>query len=114
MARRSWVYWVSKNASKLCPARVRPAAPGAGVGVVGREAARPGSAPVGADGGRARVLPGVAGLAGRVDGPLSVGTRKPDVARAALDAGAGMVNDVSGGGDPRMFGVVRDAGAGMV
>jgi len=46
--------------------------------------------------------------------PVSIDTRKPAVARAALDGGASIVNDVSAGADPAMFGVVGEADAGMV
>ena len=46
--------------------------------------------------------------------PCRVDTRKSDVARAALEAGATIVNDVSAGGDPGMFGVVAGSGAGMI
>jgi dihydropteroate synthase len=46
--------------------------------------------------------------------PISVDTRKPAVARAALEAGAVIVNDISGARDPEMFDVAREAGAGMV
>jgi dihydropteroate synthase len=45
---------------------------------------------------------------------VSVDTRKSDVARAALEAGATIVNDVSAGGDPSMFRLVAETGAGMI
>ena len=46
--------------------------------------------------------------------PVSIDTRKADVAAAALDAGATIVNDVSGGVDPKMFDVVREREAALV
>jgi dihydropteroate synthase len=46
--------------------------------------------------------------------PVSIDTRKADVAGAALDAGATIVNDVSGGVDPKMFDVVREREAAVV
>jgi dihydropteroate synthase len=46
--------------------------------------------------------------------PISIDTRKADVAEAALDAGATIVNDVSAGRDPGMFDVVREGRAGLV
>jgi dihydropteroate synthase len=61
-----------------------------------------------------RVVPVVKRLSGEVDVPLSVDTRKHEVAAAAIDAGATIVNDVSAGGDPEMFEVVRRGAAGMV
>ncbi len=61
-----------------------------------------------------RVAPLVAELARRYDLPVAVDTYKPEVARAALEAGAVLVNDISGASDPRMAEVVADAGAGLV
>ncbi len=46
--------------------------------------------------------------------PVSIDTRKADVAAEALDAGATIVNDVSGGVDPKMFDVVREREAAVV
>jgi dihydropteroate synthase len=68
---------------------------------VGGESTRPGSDPVPATEERDRVVPVIEALTD-LDGMLSVDTRKPAVARAALDAGADMINDVSGLGDPEM------------
>lgn len=61
---------------------------------VGGESTRPGSEPVGAEEEAARVLPLVEALAARAGVPVSVDTAKPEVARRALDAGAGVLNDV--------------------
>lgn len=80
---------------------------GAHVVDVGGESTRPGAAAVPVDEERARVVPVVAALARR--GPVSVDTRHAVVARAALDAGATWINDVSGGGDPDMFPLAADA-----
>lgn len=46
--------------------------------------------------------------------PLSIDTSKPEVAKAALAAGAEIVNDVTAGSDPAMFGVVAATGAGLI
>jgi dihydropteroate synthase len=81
---------------------------------VGGESTRPGSEPVPLSEELERVIPVVKRLSDEVDVPISVDTRKPEVAQAALEAGASIVNDVSAGGDPGMFDVVREAGAGMV
>src|SRR5947209_10433433 len=61
-----------------------------------------------------RVVPVIKGLVAELDRPVSVDTRRADVARAAIDAGASIVNDVTAGRDPGRFDVVRAAGAGMV
>jgi dihydropteroate synthase len=82
---------------------------------VGGESTRPGAKPVPADEEIARVVPVIAGLIKRGLGPVSVDTRKTDVARAALDAGAAVVNDVSGlQFDPGLAAVVARAEAGMI
>ena len=82
---------------------------------VGGESTRPGSEPVPADEERRRVLPVIEGIVKELpDLPVSIDTRKSDVASAALDIGATIVNDISAGADPSMFDIVRDAGAGMV
>jgi dihydropteroate synthase len=67
---------------------------GADIVDVGGESTRPGSAPTDAAAELSRVLPVVAGLA-RHDVVVSVDTRRAEVARACLDAGARIVNDVS-------------------
>jgi len=82
---------------------------------VGGESTRPGAKPVPADEEIARVVPVIAGLTKRGIGPVSVDTRKADVARAALDAGAAVVNDVSGlEYDPGLAAVVARAEAGVI
>ena len=62
---------------------------------LGGESTRPGAQPVDASDELARVLPALRALAPRLRIPLSIDTYKADVARAALDAGAVLVNDIS-------------------
>lgn len=83
---------------------------GADVVDVGGESTRPGGAArVDAKTERRRVVPVIQGLRARGAGPISVDTTKAEVARAALDAGADMVNDVSGFRfDPAMAGLVAE------
>jgi dihydropteroate synthase len=90
------------------------AAEGADLLDVGGESTRPGSEPVSAEEERRRVLPVIKRLAAEVDIPISIDTRKPEVAEAAVEAGASVVNDVTAGGDPRTFDVARETGAGLV
>jgi dihydropteroate synthase len=63
---------------------------------VGGESTRPGAARVGTEDEKRRVLPVIAGLARRLEVPISVDTYKADVADAAFEAGAAIVNDISG------------------
>lgn len=79
---------------------------------IGGESTRPGAAPVTAEVEAARVVPVLAALAGRTRAALSVDTTKAEVARAALAAGAEVVNDISGGRfDPALIEAVSRAGA---
>ena len=61
---------------------------------VGAESTRPGAVPVDAQAEIARVVPVIEALAKRVEVPISIDTSKPEVMRAAVAAGAGMINDV--------------------
>jgi dihydropteroate synthase len=82
---------------------------------VGGESTRPGAAPVPADEELARVVPVVERLATATNVPVSIDTTKSAVARAALEAGATAVNDVSAGRhDPEILNVTAEAGAGYV
>ena len=73
------------------------AAAGAGMLDVGAESTRPGAAPVSPAEERRRLLPVLRAVRSAVRLPISVDTTKADVAAAALDAGADVVNDVSAG-----------------
>ncbi len=80
---------------------------------VGGESTRPGATPVSVEDECARVLPVVRALAER-DVCVSIDTRHAEVARACLEAGASIVNDVSGFRDPAMVEVVRESDCGIV
>lgn len=72
-------------------------AAGAAILDLGGESTRPGARPVSARGERQRVLPVLSAVRRAVRVPLSIDTMKAEVAAAALDAGADLVNDVSAG-----------------
>ena len=78
---------------------------------VGGESTRPGAKPVDREEELERVLPVIRGLrAAQPKGFISIDTRHAEVARAAIEAGADMVNDVSGLRDPQMMDVVVETG----
>ncbi|MEI8000580.1 MAG: dihydropteroate synthase [Actinomycetes bacterium] len=81
---------------------------------VGGESTRPGAGAVVAADEVERVLPVVRRLVTEAGVPVSVDTAKAFVAGAAIDAGASIVNDVTAGRDPEMFGVVAARGVGYV
>ena len=94
---------------------VQMAADGADLVDVGGESTRPGSDAVPPREEIGRVVPVIARLLDEIPSvPISIDTRKAEVAAAALDAGATIVNDVSGGRDPGMFELVRERGAAVV
>ena len=82
---------------------------------VGGESTRPGAEPVPVKEEIARIVPVIEGLRKRGVALISVDTRKAEVARAALDAGAVVVNDVSGlRFDPALAGIVEREQAGVI
>jgi dihydropteroate synthase len=82
---------------------------------IGGESTRPGAAPVSEAEELRRVVPVMAALAREVAVPLSIDTMKPAVARAAVEAGASIVNDVGANRtDDAMWRLVAGAGAGYV
>ena len=83
-------------------------AAGADIIDVGGESTRPFAEPVGEDEELARVIPAIEAIRQCTDTPVSIDTTKAAVARAALAAGATMVNDISAlRSDPAMLDVVR-------
>lgn len=88
---------------------------GADILDIGGESSRPGADAVGEAEELGRVLPVIEYLAPRVGVPLSVDTYKASVARRAVEAGAAIVNDISGLRlDPDMAATVADTGAALV
>jgi dihydropteroate synthase len=87
---------------------------GADVIDVGGESTRPGANPVSPEEEWRRIGPVLDALGGKVHIPISVDTRRPEVAEKALHAGASIVNDVSGLRDPKMIRVVARERAGVV
>lgn len=91
------------------------AAAGADCLDVGGESTRPGADPVSAEEEIRRTLPVVRGLVKAASIPVSIDTTKADVAEAALEAGATIINDVSGfRADKRMIEVLRTSRAGAI
>ena len=93
---------------------LRLAAEGADIVDVGGESTRPGATPVTAAEECRRVVPVIRAIRRQSAIPLSVDTGKAAVARAALEAGADIVNDVTGLADGGMAAVVADFRAGCI
>jgi dihydropteroate synthase len=88
---------------------------GADIVDVGGESTRPSAAPVGVEEELRRVIPVIRRLACDPGVVISVDTRKAEVARAALEAGARIINDVTAlTGDPAMPAAAAEFGAGVV
>jgi dihydropteroate synthase len=88
---------------------------GADILDIGGESTRPGAEPVAPEEEARRILPVIRRLAAEAAVPVSADTRRPEVARQALAAGASIINDVTPfAGDCAMAAAVREAGAGLV
>jgi dihydropteroate synthase len=81
---------------------------------VGGESSRPGAPEVPADEEKRRILPVIEAVAARSGVHVSVDTRKAQVARAALEAGAAMINDITAGADPAMLALAAERGVPIV
>jgi dihydropteroate synthase len=102
----------SSSAAEAAEAALAMEAQGAAIVDLGGESTRPGSGGVDEGEELERVVPAVAAIRARSDLPVSVDTRKATVARAALEAGADIVNDVSAlRYDPAMRALVAASGA---
>ncbi len=94
---------------------LRLADEGAEIIDIGGESTRPGSEPVSATEELRRVVPVIERLAKRCGAVISIDTQKPAVARAALDAGASIVNDIAANREsPEMWQIVAEAKAGYI
>jgi dihydropteroate synthase len=96
-------------------AGIRLAQAGADILDIGGESSRPGAYAVPLEEELQRVIPVIEGLRDRIDIPISIDTTKAEVARAALAAGAEIINDISAMRfDPQMPGVMAASGAAIV
>lgn len=87
---------------------------GADILDIGGESTRPGSTPVGLEEELRRVLPVIEALASRTSVPISIDTFKPEVMRAAVAAGAGMINDIHALRQPGALDAAADTGVPVV
>lgn len=92
----------------------RQAAEGATIVDIGGESTRPGAAPTSPETEWARVGPVLSAVRGRVDLPISIDTRHPEVAAKAIDAGADVVNDTEGLRSEEMRRTVARSGAAVI
>ena len=90
------------------------AAEGADIIDIGGESTRPGAQPVQTLEEIARTVPVIKKLREKTDALISIDTRKAEVARAALAAGADIINDISALAEPGMAAVAAESGAGLV
>src|SRR5438270_2045262 len=103
------------NAEKAIEQGRKMVGEGADIIDVGGESTRPGAEPVDAAEEKRRVLPVIEELAHQSRALISIDTSKPEVAEAALEAGAKIVNDITGGrGDTAIWGVAAKHRAGFI
>src|SRR5438132_7419472 len=97
------------NSDSAVARGVQMAAEGAQIVDVGGESTRPGAEPVSAEEELRRVVPVIEKLRAKIDTVISIDTSKAQVARAAIQAGASIVNDVTGGrGDVEIMPLVAE------
>jgi dihydropteroate synthase len=102
-------------AEKAIEHGLRMAADGADIVDVGGESTRPGAEPIAADEELRRVIPVIEKLRTKIDVPISIDTSKTEVALAAIQAGASIVNDVTGGrGDEGMLPLIAEAKSALI
>jgi dihydropteroate synthase len=100
---------------RACEHALQMAADGADLVDIGGESTRPGAAPVAEADELARVIPAIELIRRKSDIPISIDTCKASVAKAAMEAGADIINDVTAlRGDSGMAEVVRQTDAGVV
>ena len=87
---------------------------GADIIDIGGESTRPGAEPVPLDEELRRTVPVIRLIAAQTNVPISIDTRKAEVARVAIEAGARIINDVSGLEDPAMAQVAAENGVPVV
>ena len=94
---------------------VEMARSGAAIIDVGGESSRPGAKPISPNEEMERVLPVIREIAPAISAHISIDTSKTEVARAAIEAGAAIINDVTGGrGDPGMFALAAEKGVALI
>jgi dihydropteroate synthase len=103
------------SSDKAIAQGLRMAADGADIIDVGGESTRPGSEPIDADEELRRVIGVIENLRTKIDVPISIDTSKAAVAQAAIEVGASIVNDVTGGrGDEQMLPVVAETKCALI
>jgi len=108
-------FWAkTKNLKKALTRALQMVEEGADIIDIGGESTRPGAKPVPASEEMERTIPLIEKLREQSDCLISIDTRKAEVARAAVAAGADIINDVSALGDPEMAAVAAETGAGLV
>lgn len=88
-------------------AAIRMKEEGADILDIGGESTRPGAAVVGVEEELQRVIPIIKAIRKSLDIPISIDTRKPAVAKAAVEAGANLLNDITGFEDAEMIAIAK-------
>jgi dihydropteroate synthase len=114
VVRRSLAPSAVEGSSVVIDYAQKMVADGADIIDVGGESSRPGAKRVSAKEEISRVIPAIKILAKKIKVPISIDTYKPEVARAALDNGAVIVNDITGLKNPRMAKLIAGFKAGVV
>jgi dihydropteroate synthase len=94
---------------------VKMALEGADIIDIGGESTRPGAEPIAVAEELRRVIPVIEKLRAKIDVPISIDSSKAEVARAAIQAGASIVNDITGGrGDEGMLPLIAETNSALI
>jgi dihydropteroate synthase len=102
------------DTSKAIEHGLQMAGDGAAIIDVGGESTRPGSSPISTEEQIRRIVPVIEALARKINVPISIDTINCEVAEAALDAGAAMINDITSFSDERMGKLAAERGVPVV
>ena len=102
------------DVENACAAAVKMQDEGADIIDIGGESSRPGAKAINANEELKRALPVIKKIAREINIPISIDTYKAEVASAAIEAGAVIVNDISAAADPDMLNLIKRTGAGIV
>ncbi len=87
---------------------------GASIIDIGPQSTRPGSEKVSIQQQIERAIPVIEALAGKLNIPISIDSPDPEVVEAAIEAGAGIINDITAGSDPKMAEIIAQSGLPVV
>ncbi len=104
------IYGAGKSGEEMVAQAIAMESEGADIIDIGGESTRPGAEKVGIAEELNRVIPVIKGLSNKISIPISIDTYNPEVAKAAIDHGASIINDITGLANPAMQKLAAETG----